>query len=101
MTVVNQGLSACECVLARLDAALQIAAAEVESSSAAEQRIALLMSRLLDVQGGQDAETRAIRLAECTPKQPANENDYDSGVFEMLHSPSSGFGGHITIANAM
>jgi hypothetical protein len=87
MMNANQGLLVCETVLARLDAALDLAALEVACSTAAEMRIQSMVSRLL----GDDEWV--IRRA-CSSQQQANENmssEYE-GVFELLRSPFSGLG---------
>jgi hypothetical protein len=52
----NQSLSVCESVLARLDAALQMADAEAKCASAAEQEIRGLVSRLLRGRERHDSE---------------------------------------------
>jgi hypothetical protein len=69
----NQALLVCETVLARLDAALEVAGREVKSASAAEKQIRSLVSRLLTEQGP-DANVPEHRLLgvsrAMTPAQP-------------------------------
>ena len=66
-------VSVTEAVLARLDAALDFAAAEVASSSAAERRLGSLVSRLLAVDARHGAEIELLR-GELSQDRAANDN---------------------------
>jgi len=99
----NRGLLSCDAVLARLDAALELAASEVECGSIAEKRLGMMVSRLSGDYESRDAEISVIRFAECSSKPPANENlepDHES-VFEILQSPFSGLGDDYRFAKAL
>ena len=67
-------VSVSETVLARLDAALDLATAEIASSGTAERRLRGLISRLLNDEARRDAETTVIRLPEPYRDHPANDN---------------------------
>ena len=89
----NQGLLVCDTVLARLDAALDLAALEVACSTAAEMRIQSMVSRLLGDDGW-------VIRRECSSPQQADENlasEYE-GVFALLRSPFGGLGEAYSLA---
>jgi hypothetical protein len=74
-----------EAVLARLDAALDFAAAEVASSGATERRLRSLVSRLLDDDARTRAESELVRL-EPSQDRAANDNPTHSGANTLLES---------------
>lgn len=92
----NRGLLDCEALLARLDAALELAATEVDCSSTASQRLGMMVSRLLDVHERRDAEIGVIRLSECSPNEPANDDlaSVYEGAFKL---PASFFGNRFAL----
>src|SRR5688572_19051354 len=59
MMNTNQGLDNCESVLARLNAALDLAALEVACSNTAERLINGMVSRLLN-EGSRDSATKVL-----------------------------------------
>jgi hypothetical protein len=67
-------VSVSETMLARLDAALDFAAAEVASSGTAERRLRSLISRLLNDEASRDPEIAVVRLPESYRDHPANDN---------------------------
>jgi hypothetical protein len=69
----NQGLDICESVLARLNAALDLAASELACSNAAERRISGMMSRLLNEESP-DSATKVIAFPQRSLSHAANEN---------------------------
>jgi hypothetical protein len=80
-----------EAVLARLDAALDFAAAEVASSSAAERRLGSLVSRLRDADARLNEEIR-LPPHKADQDRAANDNPihscataaFDRSTFEFL-----------------
>jgi hypothetical protein len=87
MMNANQGLLVCDTVLARLDAALDLAALEVACSTAAEMRIRSMVSRLL-------GDDRWVIRRECSSQQQAKENmasEY-GGVFKLVRTSFCGLG---------
>jgi hypothetical protein len=75
-------VSVSETVLARLDAALDLATAEIASSGTAERRLRGLISRLLNDEARRDAEITVVPLPEPCRDHPANDNpvQHVSGV---------------------
>jgi hypothetical protein len=73
MMNTNQGRDICESVLARLNAALDLAASELACSNAAERRIGRMVSRLLNEESS-DSATRVIALPHRSLSHAANEN---------------------------
>jgi hypothetical protein len=76
MMNTNQGLAVFESVLARLNAALDLAASELTCSNAAEKRIDGMVSRLLNEECANSA-TKVIRLPQRPLSHAANENQAD------------------------
>jgi len=76
-------VSVSEAVLARLDAALDFAAAEVASSSAAERRLGSLVSRLRDADARPDAEIKLLRR-ELGEDRAANDNPAHSDAHAVF-----------------
>jgi hypothetical protein len=73
MMNTNQGLLVCDTMLARLDAALDLAALEVACSTAAEMRISGIVSRLLNEESP-DSATRVLAVPHRSLSHAANEN---------------------------
>ena len=73
MMITNQGRDICESVLARLNAALDLAASELACSNAAERRISGMMSRLLNEESP-DSATKVIAFPHRSLSHAANEN---------------------------
>jgi hypothetical protein len=73
MMNTNQGLDICESVLARLNAALDLAASELACSNAAERRISGMVSRLLNEESP-DSATKVIAFRHRSLSHAANEN---------------------------
>jgi hypothetical protein len=67
-------VSVSETVLARLDAALDLATAEIASSGTAERRLRSLVSRLLNEEARQVAKITVAPLLEPCRDHPANDN---------------------------
>jgi hypothetical protein len=86
MMTTNQGLDNCESMLARLNAALDLAASELACSNAAEARISGMVSRLASEQCG-DSARRLIRLPQRPLAHAANENLADC---DEVFAPVSG-----------
>jgi hypothetical protein len=74
-----------EVVLARLDAALDFAAAEVASSSAAERRLGSLVSKLLAVDAQLGAKIELLR-SEVGRDGAANDNPAHAGAHALFES---------------
>ena len=71
VTMNPRNVSVSETVLARLDVALDLAAAELASSGTAERRLRSLISRLLDDDTRRDPEIAVVRLLETRRNRPA------------------------------
>ena len=69
----NRGLDICELVLARLNAALDLAAAELTCSNAAERKIGGMVSRLLNEESP-DRATKVLAFPHRSLSHAANEN---------------------------
>ena len=67
-------VSVSETVLARLDAALDLASAEIASSGTAERRLGSLIARLLTNEARGDADITVVGLPESYRNRPANDN---------------------------
>jgi hypothetical protein len=74
-----------EAVLARLDAALDFAAAEVASSGATERRLRSLVSRLLDDDARTHPAIKLVRL-ESSQDRAANDNPTHPSANPMVES---------------
>ena len=76
MMNTNPGRDICETVLARLNAALDLAASELACSNAAERRIGRMVSHLLNEER-EDGATRVMAFPHQSLSRAANENVAD------------------------
>ena len=91
MMNTNQGLDICESVLARLNAALDLAASEVACSNSAERRIRGMVSRLLHEESRERA-TKVLAFPHRSLSRAANENLADGDeVFGLVSSAPLSF----------
>ena len=78
----NQSLVACDSVLARLDAALETAKAEVTSAKAAEARLGALLLRVMLEERDRDSEMRISPPSGWRHRDlAANDNPAESSAF--------------------
>ena len=87
MMNANQRRDICESVLARLNAALDLAASELACSNAAERRIGGMVSRLLNEESP-DSATKMIAFPHRSLSHAANENLADCDELFGLGSGS-------------
>src|SRR5215207_5994156 len=74
VTMNPNQVSVSETVLARLDAALDLATEEIASSGTAERRLRSLISRLLNDEARRDCEITVVPSRELYRDHPANDN---------------------------